>query len=193
MVNKKIRIGLDVDGVLRDFDSKALEVIERVYPGKVKSNITTSWDYVDNVDVDFKELQKLWKETHAEEIFREANLMPRVKEELRALKDWMKTGKIRYQIVIVTSQMPYNINHTFYWLGKHNFNFTEVFVSNHKHTLDIDYLIDDSPKNYEKWIAAGRDETKYILFDRPYNQNIPATNRIKTLSESIQILEKMKF
>lgn len=190
MANKKIRIGLDVDGVLRDFDTKALEVIERIYPGKVKSSITTSWDFADNVDVDFKELEKLWKETHCEEIFRDAGLMPRVKEDLRALKDWMKTQKSRYQIIIATSQMPYNINHTLYWLGKNNFNFTEIHISNHKHTLDIDYLIDDSPRNYEKWVTAGRDETKYILVDRPYNQNVKATNRIKNLSEAIQVLEK---
>lgn len=190
MIAKKIRIGLDVDGVLRDFDSKVLEVIERLHPGKVKSKITTSWDYLDNVDVDIKDLQLIWKETHCEEIFREADIMPKAKEELRLLKDWMKTRKTRFQLVIATSQMPYNANHTFYWLGKNKFNFTEIHISNHKHNLNIDYLIDDSPKNYEKWVNAGRDETKYILFDRPYNQQCPATNRIKTLSEAISILEK---
>ena len=57
--------------------------------------------------------------------------------------------------------------------------------------MDIDFLIDDSPKNYEKWVAAGRDEKEYILFDRPYNQACPASNRIYKLSDAIEIFTKI--
>jgi 5'(3')-deoxyribonucleotidase len=185
---RKIRIGIDVDGVLRDFDTKVMEVIKEVYPDKITSEETHGWDFP-NVDVDIKELAKLWQETHCEEIFREAPLMPNVKEEFKILKDWGRTQRPGYQYAVVTAQMPYNANHTLYWLGKHYFNFLEVYVSNHKYKVDIDYLVDDSPKNYEKWVAAGRDEKAYILFDRPYNQDCPATNRIYKLSDLIEILK----
>jgi 5'(3')-deoxyribonucleotidase len=68
-----------------------------------------------------------------------------------------------------------------------------VYVTNHKHKVDIDILIDDSPKNYEKWVEAGRDETAYILFDRPYNQDVLATNRIYKLSDLIEILKNKEI
>jgi len=188
MTKKKIRIGIDVDGVLRDFDTKAMQIIKELYPDKILSEVTTSWNY-DNVDVDLNELSKLWKETHCEEIYREAPLMPGVKEEFKLLKEWGRTQRPGYQYAVVTAQMPYNACHTHYWLGKHYFNFLEVYVSNHKHKVNIDILVDDSPKNYTKWVEAGRDEKSYILFDRPYNQDVPATNRIYKLSDLIEILK----
>ena len=192
MTKKKIRIGIDVDGVLRDFDVKVMEIIKELYPDKVRSEVTSGWDYP-NVDVDAKELSKLWRETHCEEIYREAPLMPGVKEEFKLLKEWGRTQKPGYQYAVVTTQMPYNACHTHYWLGKHYFNFLEVYVTNHKHKVNIDILVDDSPKNYEKWIESGRDETSYILFDRPYNQEVPATNRIYKLSDLIEILKNKEI
>jgi 5'(3')-deoxyribonucleotidase len=68
-----------------------------------------------------------------------------------------------------------------------------VHVTNHKHKVNIDILVDDSPKNYEKWVESGRDETSYILFDRPYNQEVPATNRIYKLSDLIEILKNKEI
>jgi 5'(3')-deoxyribonucleotidase len=188
MSKKKIRLGIDVDGVLRDFDTKVMSLIKEWYPDKVKSDVTHGWDFP-NVDMDIKELAKLWQETHCEEIYREADLMPGVKEEFKLLKEWGRTQKPGYQYICVTAQMPYNACHTHYWLGKHYFNFLEVHISNYKYKIDIDYLIDDSPKNYDKWVKAGRDETTFILFDRPYNQDCPATNRISKLSDLINILK----
>jgi 5'(3')-deoxyribonucleotidase len=188
MSKKKIRLGIDVDGVLRDFDTKVMSLIKELYPDKVTSDVTHGWDFP-NVDMDIKELAKLWQETHCEEIYRDADLMPVVKEEFKLLKEWGRTQKPGYQYICVTAQMPYNACHTHYWLGKHYFNFLEVHISNHKHKIDIDYLIDDSPKNYDKWVKAGRDETTFILIDRPYNQHCPATNRISKLSDLINILK----
>jgi 5'(3')-deoxyribonucleotidase len=54
MAKRKLRVGIDVDGVLRDFDSKAMEIIKELYPDKVLSDITHGWDFP-NVDVDVKE------------------------------------------------------------------------------------------------------------------------------------------
>jgi 5'(3')-deoxyribonucleotidase len=184
------KVGIDCDGVLRDFDTCVLALIQEIYPGKVPDNYAhTCWDYTD-IDIPSSELSKLWKETHCEQIYRESPLMPGVKEELKLLKEWARTQRPGFKFSCVTSQMPYNVNHTLYWLGKNYFNFMEVIVSNNKHKFNIDYLIDDSPRNYEKWVASGRDEKEYILFDRPYNQHIEATNRIYKLSDAIEILKK---
>lgn len=188
MTKQKIRIGIDVDGVLRDFDTKVMEIIKREFPDKVLSDVTHGWDFP-NVDMGIEELSKLWRETHAEEIYQEAPLMPNVKEDFAELKEWSRAQKTRYQYVCVTAQMPYLAHHTYYWLGKNRFNFMEMYISNNKHTIDIDMMVDDSPKNYDKWVKSGRDESTFILFDRPYNQDCPATNRISKLSDLINILK----
>lgn len=185
---EKIRIGIDVDGVLRDFDTKVMEIIRREYPDKVLDDTIHGWDFP-NVDMDIKELSKLWRETYPEDIYQNAPLITGVKESFAELKQWTRAQRTRYQFVCVTAQMPFLAHHTYYWLGKHKFNFMETYISNNKHTVNIDLLVDDSPKNYDKWIAAGRDETTFILVDRPYNQDCPATNRISKLSDLINILK----
>ena len=188
MMKQKTKIGIDVDGVLRDFDSKVMEIIKRLYPDKILADEVTGWDFI-NVDVDIRELCKIWQETHCEEVFRDAELMPNVKEEFKLLKTWCRTQKPGYSFACVTAQMPYNACHTLYWLGKHYFNFLTTYISNNKHSLDIDVLIDDSPKNYEKWVKSGRTESDFILFDRPYNQSCPASSRIYKLSDAVTILK----
>ena len=185
---KTVKIGIDVDGVLRDFDTKVMEIIKREFPDKVLDDTTHGWDFP-NVDMPIEELSKLWRETHTEEIYQDAELMPNAKEELALLKEWTRAQRDRYQYLCVTSQMPYLAHHTYYWLGKNKFNFMNVIISNNKHTTGIDMLVDDSPKNYDKWVKAGMDEASFILFDRPYNQDCPATNRIKKLSDLINILK----
>ena len=105
MAKRKLRVGIDVDGVLRDFDTKAMEIIKELYPDKVLSDITHGWDFP-NVDVPVKELAKIWQETHCEEIYRESELMPGVKEEFKILKDWGRTQNPGFQWVCVTAQMP---------------------------------------------------------------------------------------
>lgn len=182
---KKIRIGIDVDGVLRDFDGKVVEVLKELYPDKIKSEITTEWDFRNIIDMDPKKISSLWVESKsAGKIFGEANLMPNAKEELKLLKEWGRSQKnLKVKFAIVTTQIPYNMCHTFYWLGKNEFNFQEVHNTTKKHEMDINYLIDDSENNYYAWVDSGRDESAFILFDRPYNQNCPASNRIYKLSE----------
>lgn len=191
-VIKKVKLGIDVDGVLRDFDSKAIEIFQRVYPEKINMEFINSYsyDFSGLIDVPKKELSKIWQETFCEEIYREAGLMPRVKEELKLLRDWCRKQKdVRYSFAVATAQIPRNMSHTYYWLGKHNFNFTEIYCNNNKHSLNIDYLVDDSPINYEKWISSGKSESKFIMFDRPQNRLITATNRITKFSELIEILK----
>ena len=92
MSKRKIRLGIDVDGVLRDFDSKVIEIAKQVYPDKILGEVTRGWDFP-NIDVDIKELSKLWQETHCEEIYRNAELMPNVKEEFKLLKEWCRTQR----------------------------------------------------------------------------------------------------
>ena len=190
----KHKIGLDVDGVLRNFDKKAIEIFQRVYPDKMNMESIDSYGYDFSGlmnDIPRKELAKIWQETHCDEIYRDAELMPGVKEELNILRNWCRKQKdVRYSFAVATAQIPYNSNHTLYWLGLHRFNILEYHVTNFKHKLDLEYLIDDSPKNYAAWVKYGKPEANYFLFDGPNNRGVECTNRIFKLSDAIEILQK---
>jgi len=54
--------------------------------------------------------------------------------------------------------------------------------------VDVDFLIDDSPRNYDEWVAHGRAEHMFVLFNRPYNKSCPASRRIDSLTDAIRII-----
>ena len=57
-----------------------------------------------------------------------------------------------------------------------------------KWQVDVDYLIDDSPKNYEYWKQGRQDDDDFILLDRPYNQKVKPKHRVSNLREAERII-----
>ena len=191
MSKQKVTIGIDVDGVLRDFNAKVMEIANREFPSKVKSQVTNSWDY-SNIDIPTDLFRHIWMDSKfCREIYRDAPVINNVRQGLAVLQAWCEnSAKYNIELVIATHQHPGNESHTLYWLGLHDFNFRKVYVDACKHTLPIDYLIDDSGKNYEDWIKSGRREECFILVNRPWNRDCKASRVIDSLDESIVYLKK---
>ena len=75
-------------------------------------------------------------------------------------------------------------------LGKHGLNFDKVVFAKGKDKwqVDVDYLIDDSPNNYNYWFNGRQDDDGFILLDRPYNQKIKPKHRVSNLREAEEII-----
>ena len=57
-----------------------------------------------------------------------------------------------------------------------------------KPNTPVDFLVDDSPNNYNYWIQRRGMEHGFILVDQPYNQHIEAKNRITELNQIKEII-----
>jgi len=179
-------IGVDVDGVLRDMDAVMMDIFKELYPEHVKSDIIYGWDFP-NVELPQKRKMDIMFKEYPKEVFENSLPFEGVHDEYLKLNAWsIENGG---KLACVTNQKPKLIHHTLIWLGKHKFNFDEIYFTKEKEDLAIDFLIDDSPKNFERWVKAGRDPKRYIIMDRDYNHDINATNRISRLSEAIQIIK----
>ena len=193
------RIGIDVDGVLRDFCHGLVSAIKRYHPEYIKdeydettvptmepeSGMVTDWYLENNFNCTKKELQQIYWYDQAKWIM--GNGRP-FEENVRTLKYWMK--HINKEWVCITSQKEHARHYTLSWLGKHELNFDKVvFVKgSDKWQVDVDYLIDDSPANYNYWKDGRQDEDGFILLDRPYNQKIKPTHRVFDLRGAERII-----
>ena len=65
------------------------------------------------------------------------------------------------------------------------YNFKRVIFERgrSKWKTEVDYLVDDSPSNWEAWKEGRGDDDKFILVDAPYNQEIEPKHRITELLE----------
>ena len=198
MWNKQ-RIGIDVDGVLRNFCQALVSAIKTYHPEYLKngydetavptmepeSGMVTDWYLENNFNCTKKELQQIYWYDQAKWIM--GNGRP-FEENVRTLKYWMK--HINKEWVCITSQKEHARHYTLSWLGKHELNFDKVvFVKgSDKWQVDVDYLIDDSPANYNYWKDGRQDEDGFILLDRPYNQKIKPTHRVSNLRGAERII-----
>ena len=189
----KQRIGIDVDGVLRDFCHGLIRAVKSYHPEYLKDDYDESmegglimdWHLENNFNCTKKDLQQIYWYEHAKWIMGNGRAF---KENVRTLKYWMK--HINKEWVCVTSQKEHARHYTLSWLGKHELNFDKVVFAKGKDKwqVDVDYLIDDSPTNYRYWKDGRQDEDTFILLDRPYNQKVKAKHRVSNLKEAEAII-----
>ena len=189
MKMKKIRIGIDIDGVIRDFIGRVLDTLNEHYPDNYNGAIPLQWDFSD-VLTDMT-LSDLIYGPRGEDIFLYAD--PINISGLKYLCGWTK--EMEYELVCCSYQTGPTILATDKWLQTHNLKkyFVDIIYTKDKWKVDIDYLVDDAPYNYEAWVENERAENKFILMNDSYrNQNVNATNKINTLFDVPQIINNVE-
>lgn len=115
--------------------------------------------------------------------------LPRVKGSKRALQELKDSG---WEIVIVTTLFPWNrdsgtkANHKQIWLDLHFKGILEprnIIMTERKDLIEGDVLIDDAPKYLIPYPG------NVIVFDRPWNRNIPELEGMKRAKDWKKIVE----
>ena len=185
------KIGIDVDGVLRDFCDAVTKVVKRDFPQYMKDDFTEidDWRLANCFNCNKEDLQSIYWHSHAEEIMGNANPMYGAIQKMYHLFDWAE--KNGHSLVCITSQKPHARHHTLSWLGKYALNFDTIYFRRgfEKPDVQVDYLVDDSPNNFNYWIKKRGMQEGFILMDSPYNQHLKSNHRIKGLDEVQKIIE----
>ena len=193
----KQRIGIDVDGVLRNFSLDLYNVIREHYPDYIKDGSKnvysveetpkgmTNWDLENSFNASKKEIRRIYREEHAETILKNGTPF---KKNVDYLREQIK--KDEHTFIAVTSQHPICCHHTLSWLGEQELGFSSVVFKNgrKKWQVEVDYLVDDSPNNYHAWVYGRQMEDGFILMDRPWNQKIKSKHRVFNLREAGEII-----
>jgi 5'(3')-deoxyribonucleotidase len=184
------KIGIDVDGVLRDFCDGLTKVVREHYPQYMKDDFVevNDWKLANNFNCTKEDLQQIYWHDYADEIMGNSNPIQGAIEQMYDLMDWAEEKS--HSLVCVTSQKPHARHHTLSWLGKHGINFDTVYFRKgwQKWMVDVDYLVDDSPNNFENWVRGRGMQEGFILMNQPYNEYIKSNCRIKELKQIKEII-----
>ena len=71
---------------------------------------------------------------------------------------------------MVSAQREHCEDLTDEWLDTWGFDFKEKHYTQHKWSIDVDVLIDDSPKKLNKFAARSVNHGKAICFKQPWNK-----------------------
>ncbi len=184
LVSKKLKIGLDVDGVLADVIQAWLS-----YNNKMRSNILKSeiseWDFWKKLHIDkfdfYRELSLCWQSW--EDIPTTENTLFTVTAELA------KLGKVD----IVTAREESTHIHVKRWLKSKKIfytNYVVVLEGTEKTKLDYDIFIDDSPINAKSMLDAGK---SVIIYTQPWNLSFDDSRvkRIYQLKDAVPIIKTL--
>jgi len=171
---KKLRIGVDIDNVLRAFAAYSVEKWNEQFPDKPTLS-TDMWS-------DHAWCYKLFSGQTARErrakcfdwwikegIYENAPALQGAQDALFSLSQ-----RQRHKIVIISHQTreahPEAALVTTKWLYKHNIYFDELHYVSDKSVVAADILIDDNPNIIENFLNRGVSDPAYaIMFEFPWN------------------------
>ena len=173
-----MKIGIDIDGVIRDFFGKTEEVYFRKYP----SHKLIRRDVYD-ISLWFpigKEIYKFAFETHSKEIYTRA-------QTYKNAFDFMIKLRRNNHVILVTSQSTKNLEElTKKWLEIKKIPYDELIFTKDKSEFIGDYLLDDCTANLER-IRQERNSIP-VCFDRPWNQDWKGF-RVKSYNEFLELIK----
>lgn len=192
MERDALRIGLDVDGVLANFDEAYQKVLCEV-SGKVlpEGFEADRWDWEDGAGFTKDDLDKAWRLINNTSFWYDLNPLPRIWEVL------VRLGSLNDDVYFITSRPGYRAKQqTEDWLDLYGFflQHPTVLMSSEKglccKALRLTHYVDDRRENVFK-CAEQSPQTQTFLLDRPWNQGtIPETvRRILNLDQFLEAID----
>ena len=166
-----MRIGIDCDGVLRDFIPALIDSVKETHPqhaDKIKPVHAWEWE----------SWLPFWTEEETEKYVFEDNYIdffgvdcPPIDtsiEDWPKLKAWAKNNG--HELVLVSAQRDNCIELTDAWLDKYGFDFKEKHYTHNKWSVDVDVLIDDSPEKLKEFNDKSVNNGRAICYKQTWNK-----------------------
>jgi 5'(3')-deoxyribonucleotidase len=180
-VSSKFRVGLDVDGVLRDFTGALRTRYALDHPTHKVGRIDR-WDFSGAFPIGNDIWDYIYKD-RTRELFEDAPPLPGAKTITR----WLK--RQGHEIWIVTSQPRGIEHHTLTWLKKNGIIYDHIAFTDAKARIECHVLLDDAIRNLN-----GFRDSRYgisVCMDRPWDREW-AGERVYNFTEFRDLLSVCK-
>jgi 5'(3')-deoxyribonucleotidase len=148
-----LRLGIDMDGVVADFNSGWIERYNRDFGAALHPDHVVGWDELHRLTgFDTMDGFWAWARGNGRSVFRDLPPMPGALDALAELAG-------RHRIVIVTARFDWAISDTLAWLAEHRVTAREVHFQAAKHLVPCDVYLDDSPYQIEALARERSDRT----------------------------------
>ena len=166
-----MRLGIDLDGVVADFNAGWMKLHAEEFGSALTVDMVDSWDGL-HVVGGFSDMREFWRWARGGEtrpsIFRHLDPYPDAIDSLRTLT---KRG---HQIVIVTTKPHWARIDTFRWLADNDLPTTEVHLADRKFEVACDVYLDDAPHVLHE-LVEHRSDRSICRFVRPWNRPVDGT------------------
>ncbi|HKX73873.1 MAG TPA: hypothetical protein VJR05_00575 [Acidimicrobiia bacterium] len=162
-----MRIGIDLDGVVADFNTGWIRRYNQQYGAELPLDSVKSWDAIPSL-THFEDMGQFWRwaqDHDGHTLFRHLEPYPGA---LAAL-DYL--ARQRHRVVILTTKPPWAVPDTFAWLAEHRLPTREVHILEDKWTVDCDVYLDDAPHILRRLVKQ-RPDRLVCRYVRPWNQPV---------------------
>lgn len=175
---------LDVDGVLADFVSPALAILEVLGAGKFTHADVKTWEICEAIgrpDL----VGKFYKMTDRAGFCYDIPV-------IAGAKAGVKQCRTVADVMFVTSPMDNQ-----YWVWERNRWLQKHFKAGKKSTIQTDakhavsghVFVDDKPSNVREWLAHNKSSIG-ILWDAPYNRDVNDLPRLSSWEDLVTLLRE---
>ena len=167
-----MRIGIDCDGVLRDFIPDLIGSIKETHPqhtDKIKPVEAWEWESWLPFWTDEETEKYVFEDNYLDFFGAVASPIKSSVEDWPKLKEWaIRNG---HELVLVSAQRDHCVEPTDAWLKEYGFDFKEKHYTKEKWSIDVDVLIDDSPEKLEIFNKRSVNYGKSICYKQTWNQD----------------------
>lgn len=169
-------IGLDIDGVLRNFTKQLIKIYKEDFPSHTVLPIDT-WFFENSFPIK-KDIYQYYKD-NADRIFEHAERYENADLFSKAL-----CGSGHY-VILVTSQPRGSEIYTMRWVEKNNIAYNSIVFTDKKSIVNADIFLDDSPINIEELRENGK---RCVVFDQQWNKE-HGGERCKSYEQFMEIVQ----
>lgn len=162
-----MRLGIDLDGVVAQFNKGWMTRHAAEFGSALDPSMVVTWDALHRLG-GFSDMDAFWhwfRNGDEPSTFRHLEPYP------TALATLGRLASAGYDIVILTHKFDWAVADTFAWLSDVAMPSREVHILEHKHAVECDVYLDDSPLVLPA-IAAARPEALTCRFVRPWNRPV---------------------
>ncbi len=167
MNRERLRLGIDLDGVVADFNAGWITRYNRDFDAELTVDEIVEWDAPTHL-THFPDMGEFWSWARTcgegRSIFRPLDPYPGAVESLMTLQ------KAGHKIVILTTKPHFAVHDTYEWLAQHEIPTTEVHILDDKTTVECDVYLDDADHNLEA-LSTRRSHASVCRFVRPWNSS----------------------
>jgi 5'(3')-deoxyribonucleotidase len=164
-----MRIGIDLDGVVADFNRGWTTAWNAQRGTDIRVADVDGWDVLPRL-TGLPSMREFWRWASdlgdGRSLFRDLPTFPGALEAVQTLVD------AGHHTVVLTAKPRWAVHDTFAWLSDVGFPTTEVHIIDDKWTVPCDVYIDDAPHVLADYVRH-RPSADVLRFARPWNHPVP--------------------
>lgn len=178
----RLRLGIDLDGVVANFNAGWMARYNGEFGTDLGPEMVDSWDAFADL-THFEDKGQFWhwaRGGNGPSIFRDLPLIDGAADGLAALA-------AENAIVIITAKPRWAIHDTFAWLADKEIPTREVHITSKKYAVSCDVYVEDSPFQIPN-IVDRRPEAMVFRFVRAWNEPVEGAHDITSWPELARVI-----